>query len=175
MVYAASLMTFLYLLSAAGRLKQNRPHQPTSLSQPSPSPKTLETPSPLLSCQGRNPTASWQLLPCTCTPETPALATPQELLFWATTRHSASTSCLTPSHRLWAPLQAHKITEVPMLIIYKGPTTSCTGPRDNVVFCRQSGKTMSHPIPWKTLCLMSLPVSWEMLKLHIQMHTRCSP
>ena len=58
--------------------------KPSSLSQPSPSLKALQTPSPLLNCQGRNPTASWQLLPCICIPEPPALAAPQELFFSAT-------------------------------------------------------------------------------------------
>ena len=96
MVYAASLVTLSYLPSSAERLKQNRPQltpksncktnlrktdEPTSSSQPSPTPETSETPSLLLNCQGRNPTPSQQLLPCICTPEPSVLAAPWELHF----------------------------------------------------------------------------------------------
>ena len=45
--------------------------EPSSLSQPSPSLKTLQIPSPLLNCPGRNPTASRQLLPCIGIPDAP--------------------------------------------------------------------------------------------------------
>lgn len=141
--------------------------EPSSLSQPSRSPKTLETPL-LLNSQGRNPTPSWQLLPCICTPEPPESAA---LLSCAL--HSAGNSHL--PCKLWALLQAHKISKVLTLMIYEEPAGSCKASSNNTVLHGWLGKAMSCPVPWKMLCLTSLLLSWEMLKLHAQMHTRCSP
>ena len=126
--------------------------EPASLSQPSPGPKTLETPSLLLNYQGKTP-----LFPdSSCTVFAPLKPLYRPLLGSCSSKLCpVSTSHLLSSHRLQALLQAHKISEVLMLTIYEGPAASCKSSRDNVVLCGQLGKAMSRSIPSNTLCLMS--------------------